>query len=92
MRLPKTNAVFSHKKRQGTGKKADVTKEQGLVGMLQDQGTTSDGKQLFKILFNVDDVVFEVDNTSTFSDGTNDYKVMWFSKKTYHYEIKAIKV
>lgn len=94
MRLPKTNATFSVKRRtiSSGNKKGDSTIQTGIIGMLQDTGTTADHEQTYLIMLNKDDVTATLNSdTDTISDGTSNYKCMNIAKKTYHYSIRAIK-
>lgn len=94
IRLPKTNATFSVKRRSASlgNKKQDTTLQVGIIGMLQDTGTTADHEQTYLIMLNTDDVTATLNaDTDTLNDGTNNYKAVNIAKKTYHYSIRAIK-
>lgn len=94
MKLPKTNATVSIKRRAvlSGNKKQDSTIQSGIVAFISDTGTTADHEQTYLIMLNSADVTATINaDTDTINDGTSDYKIANAAKKTYHYQIRAIK-
>lgn len=94
MKLPHKNSTVSIKRRTVSegNKKSDVTLEEGISAFVSDTGTTADHEQTYLIMFETASVSTTINpDTDTISDGTNNYKIANASKKTYHYEIRAIK-
>jgi len=94
MKLPKTNATVTHKRRTVTAgnKKEDSNVQTGIPAFISDSGTTADSEQTYVIMMNVCDVSSTIDVTKdTLESGSDDYKLMNVQKKTYHYSCRAIK-
>jgi hypothetical protein len=95
MRLPKVNAIITHKRRTVTSgnKKEDTTLQTLIPAFISDTGTTSDHEQTYVIMIDVDDVTATINpDTDTLVDASSvKYKVMNSVKKTYHYSLRCIK-
>lgn len=94
MRLPKVNAIITHKRRTVTSgnKKEDVVLQQLIPAFISDTGTTSDHEQTYMIMISRSSLTNDIDvDKDSISDGNVSYRVMNSVKKTYHYSIMAIK-
>jgi len=92
--IPQTNATISIKRRTVTtgNKKQDSTIQSGISAFISDTGTTADHEQTYLIMLSADDVTSTINpDTDTINDGTDNYKIANSSKKSFHYQIRAIK-
>jgi len=92
--LPHINATLDQYRRtaQQDNKKEDVLVQEGIDAFISDSGTTADHQQTYLILMNVGDLTADINpDTDSFYDGLSTYKVANSAKKTYHYQLRAVK-